>query len=366
VSRRKLGFLIAVPLVAVLTLPGAAEATFPGENGRIAFSGCGPEHCGVITVNADGSARTQITHNRFTDTFCDRSGCYQVPGQDVGPHWSADGRQLTFSREGDIYTVRADGSVLTQLTATHALEYDPAWSPDGRRITFTQSPGGNVAQPFVMNSDGTQVTPLAAVGDSPDWSPDGSTIAYVVPNPNPNNPTAYNYFRDAHLINPDGTGDRAITASEEPALFGYDDPSWSPDGRRIAVTGAELQSRDCCRRDNDIWVMNANGSERTNLTPSTPGEDNAQPVFSPDATKIAAQRNVGLIVMNADGTDVSDVSLLGEGGDPDWQPLPGPQRSDYKNSAQFCKAEREFWRDGFPGRYGGGSNAYGKCVSQKG
>jgi Tol biopolymer transport system component len=367
VSRSRLGFLIVVPLVVALTLPGAAQATFPGENGKIAFSGCGPEDCGVIAVDADGSERTQITHNPFVDRFCDRFGCWEVPARDITPHWSADGRHLAFSRGGDIYRARADGSGLTRLTATPALEYDPAWSPDGRRIAFTRSPEQNVEQLFVMNSDGTQVTQLAAVGDSPDWSPDGSTIAYVIPNPNPNLPsTTYNHYRDIHRINPDGTGGRPITASQEPELFGYEDPSWSPDGRRIAATGAKLQSRDCCRHDNDVWVMNADGSGRVNLTPNTIGEDNAQPVFSPDGTMIAAQLSTQLIAMNADGTNVSDVSVLGEGGQPDWQPLPGPQRSDYKNSAHFCKAEREFWGDGFAGRYGGGSNAYGKCVSQKG
>ena len=72
---RYFSFLIAVPLVVALALPGAAEATFPGENGKIAFSGCGPEDCGVIAVNADGSERTQITHNPFTYPECSRFGC---------------------------------------------------------------------------------------------------------------------------------------------------------------------------------------------------------------------------------------------------------------------------------------------------
>jgi hypothetical protein len=49
----------------------------------------------------------------------------------------------------------------------------------------------------------------------------------------------------------------------------------------------------------------------------------------------------------------------------DWQPIPGPRRSDYKNAAQFCKAERDFFGDAaFTSKYGGGANAHGKCVSQ--
>jgi hypothetical protein len=40
--------------------------------------------------------------------------------------------------------------------------------------------------------------------------------------------------------------------------------------------------------------------------------------------------------------------------------VPGPQRSDHKNGAKFCKAEREFLgEEGFRQKYG----AHGKCVS---
>ena len=67
--------------------------------------------------------------------------------------------------------------------------------------------------------------------------------------------------------------------------------------------------------------------------------------------------------MNADGSGahvvVTDVSFT-----PDWQPTPGPKRSDYKNAAQFCNAERRFLGEAaFTNKYGGGANAYGKCVS---
>jgi hypothetical protein len=66
--------------------------------------------------------------------------------------------------------------------------------------------------------------------------------------------------------------------------------------------------------------------------------------------------------MNSDG---SGQSLLRDGEQPDWQPIPGPQRSDYKNAAKFCKAEHDFLgEDAFRVKYGGGANAYGKCVSR--
>jgi len=49
---------------------------------------------------------------------------------------------------------------------------------------------------------------------------------------------------------------------------------------------------------------------------------------------------------------------------PDWQPLVGPRREDFKSASHFCKAEHEFLAEGeFKRRYGGGANAHAKCVS---
>jgi hypothetical protein len=66
-------------------------------------------------------------------------------------------------------------------------------------------------------------------------------------------------------------------------------------------------------------------------------------------------------------SDGSGKTFLTNGVDPDWQPLPGPQRSDYKNAAKFCEAERDFLGDAaFRQRYGtngNGANAFGNCVS---
>jgi hypothetical protein len=71
-------------------------------------------------------------------------------------------------------------------------------------------------------------------------------------------------------------------------------------------------------------------------------------------------------VSNANQLD-SDHDGLGDACDP--TPLPGPQRSDYKNAEQFCRADRAFLGDAaFAKKYGTNSNvanAYGKCVSVK-
>jgi Tol biopolymer transport system component len=127
----------------------------------------------------------------------------------------------------------------------------------------------------------------------------------------------------------------------------------------------------------EIYVMNADGTGQTRLTDNPLTDGN--PVWAPDGTRIAFDRREcnasrcisNILTMDTDGTN--EVQLTTNGldagayeGSPDWQPVSGPQRGDVKNRAQFCKAEHAFWgENGFNSRYGGGANAYGKCVSSK-
>jgi dipeptidyl aminopeptidase/acylaminoacyl peptidase len=118
--------------------------------------------------------------------------------------------------------------------------------------------------------------------------------------------------------------------------------------------------------------MNADGTNQLRLT--TNFVSDYDPTWSPDGTRIAFVSRPGtatgeLMTMNPDGTDV--VRLTNDGFDdlrPDWQPIPGPTRGDYKSAAQFCQADRDFLGDeAFGNKYGtngNGANAYGKCVSQ--
>jgi hypothetical protein len=88
----------------------------------------------------------------------------------------------------------------------------------------------------------------------------------------------------------------------------------SPDGTMIAYVDGSY--------DQDIYVMNADGSGRTNLTKTSTGFED-DPTWSPDGNKIAYERNGAIWTMNADG---SNQTLLTSGYSPDWSPNPNDSR----------------------------------------
>ena len=139
-------------------------------------------------------------------------------------------------------------------------------------------------------------------------------------------------------------------------------PNWSPDGSKIVFT-------DGAGSSSEIIVMDANGSNRTPLTNDSVVD--RDPAWSPDGQKIVFAHGRVIYTMNANGTAMAQLVTQSFGEEsqsaPDWQPLLGPQRGDYRNAAQFCKAERSFLGDAaFVKKYGtneNGANAYSKCVS---
>jgi TolB protein len=92
------------------------------------------------------------------------------------------------------------------------------------------------------------------------------------------------------------------------------DPSWSPDGRRIAFA----------KGGSEIYTMNVDGTGLTRLT-DNPGHDN-RPTWSPDGSRIAfaSQRNgddYQIYVMNADGTGLARLTFgPGQAVSPVWSP----------------------------------------------
>ena len=86
-------------------------------------------------------------------------------------------------------------------------------------------------------------------------------------------------------------------------------PAWSPDGNKIAFTS----DRD---GNGEIYVMNIDGSAPVNLTHTAAWDGYA--AYSPDGSKIAYWSGSNLHVMNADGSEQTDLGV--EGQKPAWSP----------------------------------------------
>jgi Tol biopolymer transport system component len=218
----------------------------------------------------------------------------------------------------EIYLMNVDGTNQTRLTNATANDSNPVWSPDGTKIAFVSDRTGN-PDIFVMNADGsnqTNVTNDAGSDDTPSWSPDGTKIAFV---------STRTGTAEIFVMSSNGSNPINLTAGASSYVINNQSPSWSPDGTKIAFSrnvlsgGVEVEASveasnapiPYQRSNYNIFVMNSDGSNRTQLT-YTDQADDYSPVWSPNGAKIAFQRDstgfsqqqiFEIFVMNPDGSE---------------------------------------------------------------
>lgn len=186
---------------------------------------------------------------------------------------------ITFVRSGDLMAISPAGGTPRLLAQAST---DPDVSPDGRHVAYTHA-----RDVWVMRRDGKGKRRLTTDGrfnEDPSWSPDGKRIVFS------KNPVVR---PDLYVVKASGGKARQLTATAD---HEERNAAWSPDGRRIAY------ERSGCEKPRDggacVYVMGADGRGQTNLTPErqVPGCELApgyafhgqsrQPAWSADGSRI--------------------------------------------------------------------------------
>ena len=257
----------------------------------------------IYVMDADGGNQRRLTNN---------------PSSDYAPSWSSDGKRIAFvsDRDGhvdangwltaEIYVMDADGGNPQNLTNNPSDDRTPSWSPDGKRIVFSSDrdmEGGEAAhnvEIYVMDADGKNQERLTNNPDEdkdPSWSPDGKRIAFSAKRDG--------HFRgedgityEIYVMDVDGGNQQRLTENRK----NDKDPSWSPDGERIAFSA----DRKGGWENFEIYVMDADGGNQQRLTENRVFDED--PSWSPDGKRIAFWsnreadiENAEIYVMDADG-----------------------------------------------------------------
>jgi dipeptidyl aminopeptidase/acylaminoacyl peptidase len=247
------------------------------------------------------------------------------------PQRSPDGKWVAYTvgtsdtekdkHNRDLWMVSWDGKEQVQLTSSKDNESKPRWSPDGKYLAFLTSRGDEDekkekkkgAQVWLLNRSGGEALQLTDIkGDVNDfaWSPDSARLVLVVSDPDPNDDpekkegwkrkTTPPIVIDRYAFKTDASGyldnlrdhlylfDVAAKKADQltTGIYSERQPSWSPDGTRIAFISERGADPD--RTNNpDVWVVDAKSGATPQQLTTFSGPDEGPPAWSPDGKWIA-------------------------------------------------------------------------------
>ena len=288
-------------LIVCLATLGLAVAGWGQADGKIAFTSWREGSSDVWIMNVDGSDPVNLTQGRH--------------GRCVSPAWSPDGTKIAYLDVGadysigDIWVMDADGGNPQQMgsLANPGFE-DLIWAEDGSLIYYYIQHRSEV---FVVALDGSGSSLMdwreaawivKGSLDSRGLSPDRTKLADVVLQDSEGD--AYLYlaiFAPGEVPQPSEQIEDLLNridfrviplpdlpyqqAELEPGQFrpATPEPTWSPDSMKIAFSARNEQG------DEEVWVVDIDGSNLVNLTDGLGGDYPAWQPVVPSATAISVE-----------------------------------------------------------------------------
>jgi dipeptidyl aminopeptidase/acylaminoacyl peptidase len=240
---RSIKFLLTVLALALLPVGSAAAA---GSSGAVVFSravaSSEKTEAGTVEKVEGGLYAAKDGHlNQLTENPAD-----------TDPDFSSDGRKIAFVREGDVWSMRADGTGQHKLTAGPEIDSRPQFSPDGHYVVFERAATKDALRDLYRVNLGGSARPLVT---SPydeheaSFSPDGKAIVLVRSIPE----AGRGFADDVFSVRPSGAGLARLTKT------GHID-EFSPRYFKGGIVFSRGQSGDGPGAYADIFTMRKNGS----------------------------------------------------------------------------------------------------------
>jgi TolB protein len=267
VAPTRLRLPLALSFVAAALAAAPAQATFPGRNGAIAYTGTGSsggpgtifDTRGLYAHLPGQSDPRALIQCRLTDYVPSGGNCTGTIYGDAS--YSADGRRIVLDTGDRLAVIGADGSEFLLLPATTSNDGDPAFAPDGKRIVYTGINDRGTTDVYIRRLDGGPARVLVYDASAPAWS-SRNRIAYVREG-------------NVYSVDPNGRRRRFVTSGLT--------PDWSPDGRQLLIVRPP-PNLVYAANTGRIYVVSAGGRGLRQI-----GKNKylSNPVWSPDGRSLA-------------------------------------------------------------------------------